>query len=127
MRTACLAAAGPAFAFADTPAIAALKNRRAEARPIPNDERLVRVERAQRLMRQNHLGAIVLGGGTSLFYFSGVRWGVSERLLVMILPAQGEPFFVTPAFEKGRALELMSDGPFGPSAHICSGEEDVSR
>jgi len=126
MRTACLAAAGPAFAFADTPAIAALKNRRAEARPIPNDERLVRVERAQRLMRQNHLGAIVLGGGTSLFYFSGVRWGVSERLLVMILPAQGEPFFVTPAFEKGRALELISDGPFGPSAHIFTWEEDVS-
>ena len=126
MRTACLAAAGPAFAFADTPAIAALKNRRAEARPIPNYERLARVERAQRLMRQNHLGAIVLGGGTSLFYFSGVRWGVSERLLVMILPAQGEPFFVTPAFEKGRALELIADGPFGQSAHIFTWEEDVS-
>src|SRR6202034_1761148 len=126
MQSALLAAAGSAVAFAETPAIAALKNRRAEARPIPNQERLSRVERAQQLMRENHLGAIVLGGGTSLYYFSGVRWYVSERLLVMILPAQGEPFFVTPAFEKDRALELISEGPFGQSAHIFTWEEDVS-
>ena len=112
--------------FAETPAIAALKNRRAEARPIPKEERLARVERAQRLMRQNQLGAIVLGGGTSLFYFSGVRWGISERLFVMILPAQGEPFFVSPAFEKDRALEQIAEGPFGKSAHIFTWEEDVS-
>ena len=126
MQSALLAAGGTALAFAETPAITALKNRRAEARPIPNDERLARVERAQQLMRENHLGAIVLGGGTSLFYFSGVRWGVSERLLVMVLPAQGEPFFITPAFEKDRALELINEGPFGQSAHIFTWEEDVS-
>lgn len=126
MQSAVLAAGGTALAFAETPAIAALKNRRAEAHPIPNDEWLARVERAQQLMRENHLGAIVLGGGSSLFYFSGVRWGVSERLLVMILPARGEPFFVTPAFEKDRALELIADGPFGQSAHIFTWEEDVS-
>ncbi len=126
MQSAALAAGGTALAFADTPAIAALKNRRAEAKPIPNDERLARVERAQQLMRENHLGAIVLGGGTSLFYFSGVRWGVSERLLVMVVPAKGEPFFITPAFEKDRALELINEGPFGQSAHIFTWEEDVS-
>jgi Xaa-Pro dipeptidase len=126
MQSALVAAGGTALAFAEAPAIAALKNRRAEARPIPNEERLARVERAQRLMRENHLGAIVLGGGTSLFYFSGVRWGLSERLLVMILPAQGEPFFVTPAFEKDRAMELIADGPFGTAAHVFTWEEDIS-
>jgi len=126
MQSAVLAAGSTALAYADAPAIAALKNRRAEAKPIPNDERLARVERAQQLMRENHLGAIVLGGGTSLYYFSGVRWGVSERLLVMVIPAQGEPFFIAPAFEKDRAMELIADGPFGQSPHIFTWEEDVS-
>lgn len=126
MRSALCAMTGSAFAFAETPAIAALKSRRDEVRPIPKEERLARVERAQRLMRRNQLGAIALGGGTSLFYFSGVRWGVSERLFLMILPAQGEPLFVTPAFEKDRALEVIRDGPFGPSARIITWEENVS-
>jgi Xaa-Pro dipeptidase len=126
MRSALCAVTGSALAFAETPAISALKSRRDEAHPIPNEERLARVEHAQRLMRQNQLGAIALGGGTSMFYFSGVRWGVSERLFLMILPAQGEPFFVAPAFEKDRALELIGDGPFGPSTRVFTWEENVS-
>jgi Xaa-Pro dipeptidase len=124
MRSSLLAAAVPAFA--QTPAIAALKSRRSEAHPISNEERLTRVERAQRLMRENQLDAIAMGGGSSLAYFSGVRWGVSERLFLMILPAQGEPFFVSPAFEKGRALEQIAESAFGKSPHIFTWEEDVS-
>ena len=112
--------------MAQTPAIAALKSRRGEAKPIPNEERAGRVERAQRLMRENRLDAIAIGGGSSLAYFSGVRWGVSERLFVMIVPARGEPFFVTPAFEKSRALEQIAESPFGKSPHIFTWEEDVS-
>lgn len=123
LRCSLFAASAPAFG--QTPAIAALKNRRGEARPIPNEERLARVARAQRLMREDRLDAIAIGGGSSLFYFSGVRWGVSERLFLMILPASGEPFFVSPAFEKGRALEQIAESPFGKS-HIFTWEEDVS-
>lgn len=126
LRSAACAVTGSAIAFAEPPAIAALKSRRDEVRPIPNQETLARVERAQRLMRQNQLDAIALGGGTSLFYFSGVRWGVSERLFLMILPARGEPLFVAPAFEKDRALELIGDGPFGPAARVFTWEENVS-
>jgi len=125
LHSSLVAAAAPAFA--QTPAIAELKSRRAEARPIPNEERRARVERAQRLMRENRLDAIALGGGSSLFYFSGVRWGVSERLFLMILPARGEPFFISPAFEKGRALEQIAESPIiGNPAHIFTWEEDVS-
>ncbi|HLK46765.1 MAG TPA: Xaa-Pro peptidase family protein [Bryobacteraceae bacterium] len=113
-------------AFAQIPAIAALKSRRGEAKPISNEERLARVERAQRLMRQNHLDGIAIGGGSSLFYFSGVRWGVSERLFLMVLPANGDPFFVAPAFEKGRALEQIAEGAFRKSAQIFTWEEDAS-
>ena len=123
LSSALVAAATPAFA--QTPAIAALKSRRNEARPIPNDERLARIERAQRLMRGNQLDAIAIGGGSSLFYFSGVRWGVSERLFLMVLPARGEPFFVSPAFEKGRALEQIAESPFARS-YVFVWEEDQS-
>lgn len=122
MRSA-LAAAAPGFA--DVPPIGELKSRRAEARPIPNAERLARIERARRLMRENHLDAIALAGGSSLLYFSGIRWGLSERLFLMILPAEGDPFFVSPAFEKGRSLEQIAAGPL-PSARILTWEEDVS-
>ena len=110
---------------ADSP-IGRLKSRRAEAHPITNEERLARVEHAQRLMREHKLNAIAMIGGTSLAYFSGVRWGNSERLFVMVLPAQGEPFFVAPAFEKGRALEQIAQGPFGKSPHVLTWEENES-
>lgn len=125
LHSSLVAAAAPALA--QTPAIAALKSRRAEARPIPNEERRTRVERAQRLMRENRLDAIALAGGSSLFYFSGVRWGVSERLFLMVLPARGEPFFVSPAFEKGRALEQIAESPIlGNPTHIFTWQEDES-
>lgn len=110
---------------ADSP-IAALKSRRSEAVPITNEERLARVERAQRLMQENKLNAIAVIGGTSLLYFSNVNWGNSERLFVMVLPVRGEPFFVAPAFEKDRALEQIGQGPFGKSPHVFTWEENES-
>ena len=41
----------------------------------------------------------VYTGGTSLVYFSGIQWGLSERLFAMILPVKGDAFYVSPAFE----------------------------
>jgi Xaa-Pro dipeptidase len=104
--------------------IAALKSRRSEAQPITSEERLARVEKAQRLMQENNLNAITVAGGTSLLYFSGVNWGNSERLFVMVLPVRGEPFFVAPAFEKDRSLEQIAQGPFGKSPHVFTWEEN---
>lgn len=39
------------------------------------------------LMAENKINSICLAGGTSLDYFSGVRWENSERLLIMVIPA----------------------------------------
>jgi Xaa-Pro dipeptidase len=103
----------PALA-ADSP-IAKLKSRRSEAKPITAAERQGRIERAQQLMAANKLGAICLAGGTSLAYFSGVHWGNSERLFLMVIPARGEPFLVCPAFEEGRAREQIAAAA---SAHV---------
>src|SRR3982074_1268431 len=62
------------------PSIAALTSMRSQAKPISKEERLARIERARRLMTSNTLDAIVLTGGTSLDYFTGLRWGGGERL-----------------------------------------------
>src|SRR5438105_2060073 len=85
------------------PSIAALKSRASEARPIGKQERQQRIERARQLMAQNQLDAIFMIGGTSLVYFTGIRWWNSERLFAFVLPQKGQPFLVSPAFEEDRA------------------------
>jgi Xaa-Pro dipeptidase len=75
--------------------------------PITGEERTARIERARRLMAENRLDAIYLEGGSSMFYFTGVRWGLSERPFVGVIPAKGEPAWVCPAFEEARARELV--------------------
>ena len=77
------------------------------APPITDDERRQRVEKARRLMAENKIDAIFLEGGTSMFYFTGVHWGNSERTFGVVIPAKGELAWVTPAFEEQRARELI--------------------
>lgn len=84
------------------PAIAKLSSLKDQARPITAEERGARQERARRLMQANRIDALLLMSGTSLEYFSGVKWWPSERTFAMILPASGKPFFVCPAFEQAR-------------------------
>jgi len=105
------------------PAIAALKTLRGEAKPITVEERAQRQEKARRLMRDNGLSAILLGQGTSLAYFTGIRWQGGERLFAMVLPANGEAFYVSPAFEEGRAREQIAQGP-GAKPDVRVWEED---
>src|SRR5687767_15176860 len=68
----------------------------------------------------------MLTGGTSLVYFSGMQWGLSERLLAMVLPLKGEAFYVCPAFEEERAREQIAKGPLGHSADVRTWEEHES-
>jgi Xaa-Pro dipeptidase len=105
------------------PSIAALASRRAEAQPITAEERRGRIEKARRLMAERKIDALLLTGGTSLVYFSGIRWGLSERLFAMVLPVKGEAFYVSPAFEEERAREQIATGPLGGSADVRTWEE----
>jgi Xaa-Pro dipeptidase len=75
--------------------------------PISDAERLARIEKARRLMIENGLNAVLLEGGTSMFYYTGVRWGNSERPFAVVIPARGELAWVTPGFEEQRARELI--------------------
>ena len=106
------------------PAIKALKSRRGEATPITVEERRARIERARELMRANKLHAIVLTGGTSMEYFTGMRWGLSERLLAAVIPVSGSAFLVTPKFEEERAMEQAHAGPLGADAEVLAWEEN---
>jgi Xaa-Pro dipeptidase len=109
----------------DSP-IAKLKNRRTEALPITPAERRARIERAQKLMAENKINSVCLAGGTSLDYFSGVRWGNSERLFIMVIPARGEPFYIAPNFEEERAREQISHGSGTERGHVFTWHEDES-
>jgi Xaa-Pro dipeptidase len=78
--------------------------------PISDDERRGRLARAQVLMGRLGMDAIYVDGGTTLDYFTGMRWWTSERLMGMLLPRSGDPVYVTPAFERTRALEQIRFG-----------------
>jgi len=106
------------------PAIAGLQSLRGEAAPIPVAERQERQEKARALMKENGLSAIVMTEGTSLVYFSGIRWWGGERLFAMVLPVKGESFYVCPAFEEGRAREQIANSPDGNSPDVRIWQED---
>jgi Xaa-Pro dipeptidase len=109
------------------PAIAALQSMRGEAKPITSDERRARIDKARQLMVREKIDALVLTGGTSLVYFTNIRWGGGERLFACVIPARGEPFFVCPAFEEDRAREQIALGPFaGGRADVRTWNEDES-
>src|SRR5580765_7781414 len=78
--------------------------------PITLDERRARIDKAKRLMSEKRIDAIYLEPGTSMFYFTGMRWGTSERMFALVIPARGEIAWVCPKFEEERARELISMG-----------------
>ena len=90
------------------PSIARLESWADRARPITTEERASRVEKAKRLMRAQGMSALAMCGGTSMVYFTNVRWGGGERLFSVVVPVEGDAFVVCPAFEEDRAREQLT-------------------
>ena len=88
---------------------------------ISDEERQGRVEKARRLMVANGIQAVYMESGTTMFYFTGARWGNSERMFALVIPAKGDIAWVCPAFEEDRAYEQIR---FGKDIRIW--EEDES-
>ncbi|MGD0630864.1 MAG: Xaa-Pro peptidase family protein [Terracidiphilus sp.] len=108
-------------------AIAALPVLSGVARSFTNAERLARIDRAQQLMAAKRIDAIVLANSTtSSVYFADLRLDGGERLWALVMPAKARPFLVCPAFEEGRARELLQSGPFGKDADVLVWQEDES-
>ena len=89
---------------------ATLKSMAEGAVPISVAERENRIAKAQRLLAENKMAALVLDCGTSLTYFTGINWGQSERTMVAVIPAHGEVKYVCPAFEHDRLQERITIG-----------------
>jgi Xaa-Pro aminopeptidase len=114
---------GPAQGPSMPPSLQALTSQKSRARPISVEQRQARIERARALLAAEALDGLFLTGGTSLRYFTGISWGLSERLLALILPREGRAFVVCPAFERDRALEQIEAGPLQGTADVMVWEE----
>src|SRR5262249_3242295 len=124
---------GNRFAFADTASVANAQQRQqvpdliqrlrkmtAGIVPISDDERKARIAKAQRLMTEQKIDALYLEPGSSMFYFTGMRWGTSERMFALVIPQRGELAWICPKFEEERARELIKFG------NVRTWEEDES-
>ena len=105
--------------------ILALTSMRDNVQPITTGERQERIAKARQLMVQYKMNGILLVGGTSLAYFTGVKWGNSERLFAFIIPVAGKAFCVCPSFEEGRAREQLNHGPL-EDADVLTWQENES-
>lgn len=91
------------------PAFDALKPLGSRVQPITDQEFWGRIVLAQRLMSdaRPQFSALYVTPGTSLYYYTGIHWWPSERLLALVVPHVGDPIMVCPAFEEGRLRELL--------------------
>lgn len=105
-----LAAAGVWGPAGAEPAQPTLKSIVHDVAPISTDERKSRVRKAQQLMKEHKLDAILLEPGSAMLYFSGISWWRSERLTAVIIPREGDIGVVTPFFEEPSVRESMTFG-----------------
>jgi Xaa-Pro dipeptidase len=102
-----LLAGGVAFARDSAPPLRSLTG---DAKPISVEERHARIAKAQSLMAQRKIAALLVESGSSLEYFTGIRWHRSERTTLAVIPASGEVLVVTPAFEEPSVRETLQVG-----------------
>ena len=91
------------------PAFDALKPLGDRVKPIRAEELQARIARAQQLMTdaKPRFEALYVTPGTTLLYYTGIHWWPSERILALVVPRQGDPLLIAPAFEEGRLHEQM--------------------
>jgi len=89
--------------------------------PISKSEREARIAKAQRLLTENKMDALILESGTSLRYFTGISWWPSERTMVAVIPTKGDIKYVCPAFEEARFREQITIG-----SKVYTWQEDES-
>lgn len=102
------------LSFLNSPFIHSDKNQdefqKVQFNPISKEERLKRISKAQTLMQNEQIQALVLDAGTSLDYFTGLKWYPSERSMLCMIPQKGPIQYICPAFEEDRFLELDKIG-----------------
>lgn len=89
---------------------AGLQSITADVAPVSIGERMARVSKAQKLMAQFDIDAILVEPGSAMLYFSGISWWRSERLTALVIPRDGDIAVVTPYFEEPSVRESMTFG-----------------
>ena len=95
------------------PAFDALKPLGDRVKPITTDEYKARIAKAQKLMgdlasaKSGKIDAVFIAPGTTLTYYLGFRWWPSERILALLIPREGDPLLISPAFEEARLREQL--------------------
>ena len=79
----------------------------ATAQPISPQERATRIAKVQGLMQEKKIAALLVESGSTLDYFTGVRWQQTERVTAAIIPASGQTVVVTPFFERPSIQEML--------------------
>lgn len=111
MGAAALAATAAATAVTVTPRarprLGELKSMTLGAQPISAAERIARLNKLQGLMQQQKIAALLVESGSTLDYFTGVRWHLSERVTAAVIPASGRTVIITPFFEQPSIHEMV--------------------
>jgi len=78
-------------------------------KPIRVDELQGRIAHAQELMTnaKPRFDVLYVTPGTTLSYYVGTPWGLSERIVALMIPREGSPLMICPAFEEGRLREQL--------------------
>ena len=105
-------AAGAAMAAgkradAAEPPIQAVSSLVSGAQPITADEHAARVAKLQSLLQRQKVSSLLVEAGSSLEYFTGIRWWRSERTTAALIPATGQTIVVTPFFEVPSVQESL--------------------
>jgi Xaa-Pro dipeptidase len=75
--------------------------------PITAPEHAGRVAKLQSLMQQRKVAALLVDAGSTLEYFTGIRWRRSERTTAALIPAEGKVVVITPYFEEPSIRETL--------------------
>lgn len=76
-------------------------------KPIQKEEFNIRLQNACEQMQANNVSVVYLNAGTNLFYFTGMRWHASERMVGALLFQDGSLEYIAPKFEEGTILDFM--------------------
>lgn len=94
----------------NVPVASALTSMAGDVVPISKSEREGRIAKAQRLLGEKKMDALIVESGTTLKYFTGITWWPSERTMAAIIPAKGEVKYICPGFEESRLREQITIG-----------------
>lgn len=107
MAVAGAAVAAGARVHAQDSTAQALSSLTKAAQPISAQEHGARIAKVQSLMQQRKVAALLVEAGSSLEYFTGIRWWRSERTTAVLIPAAGGVSVVTPYFEEPSIRETL--------------------